>query len=62
MLGDLNSASLRQELPKYIQHVNCLTRGNNILDRTLKYAYQSLPQAASKSSDHCMIHPLTTYR
>ncbi|XP_058025172.1 uncharacterized protein LOC131191248 [Ahaetulla prasina] len=65
VLGDLNKANLRKELPKYFQHVNCPTRGKNTLDHcytTLKDAYRSLPRAAVGHSDHCMIHLVPAYR
>ncbi|KAI2650124.1 putative RNA-directed DNA polymerase from transposon BS [Labeo rohita] len=65
ILGDFNKANLSLELPKYRQHVTCLTRDSNILDHcytTIKGAYHSVPRAALGLSDHCLVHLIPTYR
>uniref|UniRef100_A0A8C1D980 Reverse transcriptase domain-containing protein n=1 Tax=Cyprinus carpio carpio TaxID=630221 RepID=A0A8C1D980_CYPCA len=65
ILGDFNKANLSRELPKYREHVTCLTRDSNILDHcytTIKDAYHSVPRAALGLSDHCLVHLIPTYR
>ncbi len=57
-------ANLSRELPKYRQHVTCLTRDGNILDHCytiIKDAYHSVPRALGLS-DHCLVHLILTYR
>ncbi len=59
ILRDFNKANLSRELPKYRQHVTCPTRDSNILDHcytAIKDAYHSVPQAALRLSDHCLVH------
>ncbi len=48
--GDFNHANLKTVLPKFYQHVNFATRGNNILDfvyTTVKNAYKAVPRPTS---------------
>ncbi len=48
--GDFNHANLKTVLPKFYQHVNFATRGNNILDlvyTTVKNAYNAVPRPTS---------------
>ncbi len=45
--GDFNHANLKTVLPKFYQHVNFATRGNNTLDfvyTTVKNAYKAVPR------------------
>ncbi len=45
--GDFNHANLKTVLPKFYQHVNFATRGNNTLDfvyTTVKHAYKAEPR------------------
>ncbi len=65
ILGDFNKANLSRELPKYRQHITCLTRHSNILDHcytVIKNAYHSVPRAALGLSDYCLVHLIPTYR
>ncbi len=65
ILGDFNKANLSRELPKYRQHITCPTRDSNLLDHcytAIKDAYHSVPRAALGLSDHCLVHPIPTYR
>ncbi len=65
ILGDFNKANLSRELPKYRQHITCLTRDSNILDHyytVIKNAYHSVPRAALGLSDYCLVHLIPTYR
>ncbi len=48
--GDFNHANLKTVLPKFYQHVNFATRGNNTLDfvyTTVKHAYKAEPAPTS---------------
>ena len=65
IVGDFNQANLKNELPKFRQHINCPTRDNNILDHcytSLKDAYHSVSRAALGRSDHCLVHLIPTYK
>lgn len=48
--GDFNHADLKDNLPKFYQHVNIPTRGNNTLDRVYtnrRGTYRAVPPSAS---------------
>lgn len=63
--GDFNKASLRKELPKYVQQVTCAARGVNIFDHrysTIKNAFHSVARAPLGNSDHNMIHLVPSYK
>ncbi len=65
IIGDFNKANLSRELPKYRQHITCPTRHSIILNHCytiIKDAYHSVPQAALRLSDHCLVHLIPTYR
>ncbi len=65
ILEDFNKANLSRELPKYRQHITCLTRDSNILDHcytVITNAYHSVPRAALGLSDYCLVHLIPTYR
>ncbi len=53
--GDFNRASLKTVLPKFHQHVQCPTRGENILDHVysnIKHGYKASPLPHLGLSDH----------
>ncbi len=53
--GDFNHANLKTVLPKFYQHVNFATRGNNTLDfvyTTEKNAYKAVPRPHLGYLDH----------
>ncbi|KAL0149831.1 hypothetical protein M9458_054879 [Cirrhinus mrigala] len=59
--GDFNHANLKSVLPKFYQHVNFATRGNNTLDfvyTTNKNAYRAEPRPHLGYSDHISVRPL----
>ncbi len=63
--GDFNHANLKTVLPKFYQHVNFATRGNNTLDfvyTTEKYAYKSVPRPHLGHSDHISVMLIPAYR
>ena len=63
--GDFNKANLRKVLPKYHQHVNFPTRGENILDHAYSpysHAYKARPRPAFGKSDHSSVLLLPCYR
>lgn len=65
VLGDFNHTNLRKGLPKYHQHVNCMTRHDKIIDHcytTTKGDYRALKRAPLGNSDHNMVHLVPAYR
>ncbi len=63
--GDFNHANLKTVLPKFYQHVNFATRGNNTLDfvyTTEKNAYKAEPCPHLGYSDHISVMLISTYR
>ncbi len=65
ILGGFNKANLSRELPKYRQHITCSNRDSNILDHyytIIKDPYHSVPQAALRLSDQCLVNFKPTYR
>lgn len=53
--GDFNKANLKAVLPKFHQHVKCLTRGKKILDHVytnIKHAYRAIALPHLGQSDH----------
>ncbi len=63
--GDFNHANLKTVLPKFYQHVNFATRGNNTLDfvyTTVKNAYKAVPRPHLRYSDHISVMLIPAYR
>ncbi len=63
--GDFNHANLKIVLPKFYQHVNFATRGNNTLDfvyTTVKNAYKAEPRPHLGYSDHISVMLTPAYR
>ncbi|KAL0160672.1 hypothetical protein M9458_044397, partial [Cirrhinus mrigala] len=63
--GDFNHANLKSVLPKFYQHVNFATRGNNTLDlvyTTNKNAYRAEPRPHLGYSDHISVMLIPAYR
>ncbi len=63
--GDFNHANLKTVLPKFYQHVNFATRGNNTLDfvyTTEKNAYKAVPRPHLGQSDHISVMLIPAYR
>ncbi len=63
--GDFNNANLNTVLPKFYQHVNFATRGNNTLDyvyTTENNAYKSVPRPHLGHSDHISVMLIPEYR
>ncbi len=63
--GDFNHANLKTVLPKFYQHVNFATRGNNTLDfvyTTEKNAYKAVPHPHFGYSDHISVMLIPAYR
>ncbi len=63
--GDFNHANLKTVLPKFYQHVNFATRGNNTLDfvyTTVKNAYKAEPRPHLGYSDHISVMLTPAYR
>ncbi len=63
--GDFNHANLKTVLPKFYQHVNFATRGNNTLDfvyTTGKNAYKVEPRPHLGYSDHISVMLIPAYR
>ncbi|XP_058650447.1 uncharacterized protein LOC131551470 [Onychostoma macrolepis] len=63
--GDFNHANLKTVLPKFYQHVNFATRGNNTLDfvyTTVKSAYKAEPRPHLGYSDHISVMLIPAYR
>ena len=53
--GDFNKACLKTVLPRFVQYVQCPTRGDNTLDHVysnLKQAYKAVPLPHLDTSDH----------
>src|SRR4029434_5367143 len=64
-IPDFTNANLRKVLPKYHQHVNFQTRGENILDHAYSpysHAYKARPRPAFGKSDHSSVLLLPCYR
>ncbi len=62
--GDFNHANLKTVLPKFHQHVNFATRGNNTLDfvyTTEKNAYKAVPRSHLRHSDHISVMLIPAY-
>ncbi len=65
IVGDFNHANLKTVLPKFYQHVNFATRGNNMLDfvyTTVKNAYKAVPCPHLGYSDHISVMLILAYR
>ncbi len=63
--GDFNHANLKTVLPKFYQHVNFATRGNNTLDfvyTTVKNAYKAVPRPHLGYSDNISVMLIPAYR
>uniref|UniRef100_A0A6I8SKL5 Reverse transcriptase domain-containing protein n=1 Tax=Xenopus tropicalis TaxID=8364 RepID=A0A6I8SKL5_XENTR len=63
--GDFNKANMKKVLPKFYQHVNFPTRGENILDHVYTlyaHAYKARPRPAFGKSDHSSVLLLPAYR
>ncbi|KAI2650776.1 hypothetical protein H4Q32_000841 [Labeo rohita] len=63
--SDFNHANLKSVLPKFYQHVNFATRGNNTLDlvyTTEKNAYKAEPRPHLGYSDHISVMLIPAYR
>ncbi len=63
--GDFNHANLKTVLPKFYQHVNFATRGNNTLDfvyTTENNAYKAVPRPHLRYSDHISVMLIPAYR
>ncbi len=63
--SDFNHANLKTVLPKFYQHVNFATRGNNTLDfvyTTVKYAFKAEPRPHLGYSDHISVMLTPAYR
>ncbi len=63
--GDFNHANLKTGLPKFYQHVNFATRGDNTLDfvyTTVKNAYKAVPRPHLGYSDHISVMLIPAYR
>ncbi|KAI4903867.1 hypothetical protein NFI96_004566, partial [Prochilodus magdalenae] len=65
VVGDFNKANPKMVLPKYYQHINFPTRGEQILNHrytALKDSYKPLPRPAFGKADHTSILLLPAYR
>ncbi len=63
--GDFNHANLETVLPKFYQHVNFATRGNNTLNfvyTTEKNAYKAVPRPHLGHSDHISVMLIPAYK
>ncbi|KAL0159498.1 hypothetical protein M9458_043223, partial [Cirrhinus mrigala] len=63
--SDFNHANLKSVLPKFYQHVNFATRGNNTLEfvyTTNKNAYRAEPRPHLGYSDHISVMLIPSYR
>ncbi len=63
--GDFNHANLKTVLPKFYQHVNFATRGDNTLDfvyTTVKNANKAVPRPHLGYSDHISVMLIPAYR
>ncbi len=63
--GDFNHANLKTVLPKFYQHMNFATRGNNTLDfvyTTEKNVYKTVPRPHLGHSDHISVMLIPAYR
>ncbi len=60
-----NNGNLRKVLPRYHQHISCLTHGVNTLDHVhtpFQDGYKALPQPPFGKSDHVSVLFLRSYR
>ena len=65
ILGDFNQCRIEDVLPNYQQTIDCVTRGNNVLDRcycSVQDAYKSVPRPSIGKSDHLTVHLLPKYK
>ena len=65
VVGDFNRTNMKKVLPKYYQHINFPTRGDQILDHCysqIRKCYKPLPRPAFGKSDHTSIMLIPTYR
>ncbi len=63
--SDFNHTNLKPVLPKFYQHVNFATRGNNTLDfvyTTVKNAFKAVPRPHLGYSDHISVMLIPAYR
>ncbi len=63
--GDFNHANLKTVLPKFYQHVNVATSGNNKIDfvyTTEKNAYKAVPCPHLGHSDHISVMLIPAYK
>ncbi|KAK0141960.1 RNA-directed DNA polymerase from mobile element jockey [Merluccius polli] len=63
--GDFNQASLKSVMPKFYQHVNIATRGENTLDlvyTNIKDSYRAAPLPHVGSSDHLAVMLTPAYK
>ena len=63
--GDFNGANLRTRLPKFYQHIDCVTCMGNTLDHCysiFRDAYKAIPRLPFGKSDHNAILLLPSYR
>ncbi len=63
--GEFNLTNFKTVLPKFYQHVNFATRGNNTLDfvyTTVKNAYKAEPSPDLRYSDHISVMLIPVYR
>ncbi len=63
--GDFNHANLKRVFPKFYQHVNFATRGNNTLYfvyTAVKSAYKAEPRPHLGCSDHISVMLIPAYR
>ena len=65
VVGDFNRANMWNVLPKYHQHINVPTRGDQTLDHCYSHlwkSYKPLTHPAFGKVDHISIILLPTYR
>lgn len=63
--GDFNQASLKSVLPRFYQHVNIATRGENTLDlvyTNIKDSYKAVSLPHIGTSDHLAVMLIPAYR
>ena len=64
VVGDFNRANMKKVLPKYYQHIDFFTRGDQTHDYcyiTFKGSYKPLPCPAFGKGDHTSILLLPAY-
>ena len=65
VVGDFNRANMKKVLPKYYQHIDFFTRGDQTLDHcytTFRGSYKPLPRPAFGKADRTSILLLPAYR